>query len=223
MSSGNKIGIIAEGTIDHVLLPPLLSRIAEDKAGLKWPVLMEDVAEFFPVRKRGHGGVLDAIHRLLEVLDTSFYEHAFFIILLDRRTQAVQTDVARLIRGKQRFVLGIAIEEIEAWWLGDRTNTLKWSGLSIKAVATCDYGVRSYHAERDRSPKTTLDELTRLSTRLTARYGDGNLDLASEFAEDFWRSNARLQEISTQCARGFGKFQQHVTQRFRAMRSARRR
>jgi len=157
-----------------------------------------------------------AIRQLVAVLDSGFYERYFFVILLDRRTVPVQEEVAKLIRGKHRFVLGVAIEEIEAWWLGDRTNTLKWSGLKSNALAHCVYGDGRYQAERDPKPKTTLDELTRHSVQFGVCYGDGNLDLATQFAEDYWRRDARLDEITTQCPRGFARFQAEVTQRFRA-------
>jgi len=101
-----KIGIIAEGPIGHALLPPLLSRIAADKAQFTWPVNAEDVAEIFPIRKRGHGGVLETVRAMVKALDTQYFDHACFVILLDRRTHAVQDAVEKLIRGKERFILG---------------------------------------------------------------------------------------------------------------------
>lgn len=65
-----KIGIIAEGPIDHALLPPLLERIARDRAGYDWPVAPDDVAEIFNIRKRGHGGVLETVRRLVDALES---------------------------------------------------------------------------------------------------------------------------------------------------------
>jgi hypothetical protein len=179
-----KIGIIAEGAIDHVLLPALLARIATDKARLTWPVTADDIAEVFPIRKRGHGGVLETVRALVHTLDTKHFEQACFVILLDRRTRPIQDQVQKLIHSRDRFVLGIASEEIEAWWLGDRTNTLAWSGLRNTLPPRCRYAVTKYLAERDDAPKRTLDELTRLSDRFDRYYGEGNLDLASQFAED---------------------------------------
>ena len=170
---GTKIGIIAEGLIDHALLPALLSRIAHDKANFRWPLDSDDVAQEFPLRKRGHGGVLEAVRALIKGLNTKEYDHACFVILLDRKTLAVQKQIRKLIQGKPRFVLGVAIEEIEAWWLGDRTNTLAWSGLgSGKLPQDCEYAKPSYKAETDKKPKATLDKLTRLSHRFD-RLGTG--------------------------------------------------
>jgi hypothetical protein len=209
-----KIGIIAEGSIDHALLPALLTRIAQDKAGYRWPLDPVDVAELFPFRKRGHGGVLDAVKRLVRMLNTEYFDHACFVIVLDRRTRAVQRKIRRLIAGKERFVLGIAIEEIEAWWLGDRTNTLAWTGFSPNLPGDCHYAQSDYHAEKDRDPKRTLDELTRRSDRFDRCYGEGNVEMAREFADNHWRDNARLNEIEGQCPLGFVPFQEEMTTQF---------
>jgi hypothetical protein len=165
-----KIGIIAEGSIDHALLPALLSRIAEDKALFTWPVTADDIAEVFPIRKRGHGGVLETVRALVKALDTKYFSHACFVILLDHRTRRVQEEIQKLIRGKARFVLGIAIEEMEAWWLGDRTNTLAWTRLHNALPADCRYAAANYQAENDDAPKRTLDELTRVSDRFDRYY-----------------------------------------------------
>lgn len=210
-----KIGVIAEGPVDHILLPALLERIAQDRAQFRWPLDADDVAEVLLIRKRGHGGVLETVRKLVTALNTQYFDHSLFVILLDRRTEAVQRRIRRLIRGKDRFVLGVAIEEIEAWWLGDRTNTLAWTTLRDSLPSACRYAASDYHAESDRRPKTTLDELTRLSDRFDRYYGDGNTDLATDFAEDYWRQSARLDEIAVQCPHGFGGFQRDMTNAFR--------
>jgi hypothetical protein len=215
-----KIGVITEGAIDHVLLRPLLSRIAEERSQFKWPLQTDGVPEHFPLRKRGHGGVLKAVQQLVKALDTEHFDHACFVILLDRRTQAVQDKVRELIRGRPRFVLGIAIEEIEAWWLGDRTSTLSWSRFTSGLPPDSRYAARGYRAEQDDAPKRTLDELTRRSDRFDCVYGDGNLDLATEFAEDYWQSNAHLDEIASQCPHGFRSFDRDMTNEFRRAKAA---
>ena len=211
-----KIGIICEGPIDFALLPALLERISREKAAFTWPLDPDDVAQHFGLRKRGHGGVLKAIRALVKALESEHFDHACFVILLDRRTAAVQREVAKLIRGRPRFVLGVAIEEIEAWWLADRTNTLAWSDLGEDDLPSgCRYDGESYNAERDPTPKRTLDQLTRLSDRFDRGYGEGNLDMAEEFARDFWRKFARLEEIASQCPRGFARFQRKMVNALR--------
>lgn len=211
-----KIGIIAEGPIDHALLPPLLERIAQQRAQFQWPLDPADIAEIFPIRKRGHGGVLETVQKLVRALDTEFFDHAFFVILLDRKTRPVQAKIKKLLHNRNRFVLATAIEEIEAWWLGDRHNTLAWSRLAHSLPPACRYARSNYQAEKDDQPKKTLDELTRLSNCFDRCYGQGNLDMAIEFAENYWRRHARLEQIRQQCPIGFGAFETEVTQQFRA-------
>ncbi len=218
-----KIGIIAEGPIDHALLPPLLERIAQERAGCSWPVKPDDIAQVFNIRKRGHGGVLETVRRLVAVLSSEVYDHAFFVIMLDRRTSAVQEEIRALIGAHGRFVMGVAIEEIEAWWLADRKNTLDWTGLTNALPDHCRYARNKYHAERDEEPKRTLDELTRESSRIDRYYGEGSVELASEFAEDYWRRSAHLDDIRVQCPRGYRPFEKDVTQHFRRTGKASRR
>jgi|GEM_PF-2045169 len=211
-----KIGIIAEGPIDHRLLPPLLERIAKDRADYAWPVVPEDMAEVFFIRKRGFGGVVETVRRLVKALETAVFDHAFFVIVLDRRTQAAQTEIKAMLANRNRFVVAVAIEEIEAWWLADRQNTLAWSALKDNLPGDCRYARENYQAERDDNPKKTLNELTRLSDRFDRCYGEGNVDLAREFAEDYWRKFAQLDAIRSQCPQGYRPFEKAATQQFRA-------
>jgi hypothetical protein len=215
-----KIGIVTEGSIDHVLLSALLTRISQEKANFTWPLDTEDAAELFPVRKRGHGGVVETVRRIVRALDSQTFDHACFVILLDHRTRAAQTKVRKLIAGRERFVLGIAIKEIEAWWLGDRTNTLAWTGLRDRLPESCRYGASAYHAERDDVPKRTLDELTHLSDSFDRFYGDGSMELAIEFVDNYWRPNARLDEIAAQCSGGYRPFEAKMTTQFERARRA---
>ena len=143
------------------------------------------------------------------------------MILLDRKTKSVQQQIRKLIRGNPRFVLGIAIEEVEAWWLGDRINTFEWTDLTADELPPeCLYGQPKYKAENDKMPKTTLDHLTRLSQRFDRYYGEGNLDMAMEFAEEHWARSASLDQISSQCPRGFDRFQRSMINAFRRARAS---
>ena len=219
-----KVGIIAEGPIDHILLPALLSAIATHKAAYKWPVKAGDVAELLPIRKTGHGGVLEKVRRLVTILKRDPLDYKFFVILLDQKTEEVQREIREMIRGDPRFVLGIAIKELEAWWLGDRTDTQSWCGFTHGTLPVCRYGKCDkngrliYAAEKDEGPKQTLDELTCLSERFDRFYGEGNIDLAMQFVDEFWRVESfngdRLDEIAVQCPHGFGEFQHAARQAF---------
>ena len=214
-----KIGIISEGPIDHALLSALLERIARVRANFSWPTVPDDVGDIIPLRKRGHGGVLETVRRLVAYLDANPPTgHAFFVILLDRRTRPVHARVRRLIRTKRFFIMGTAIQEIEAWWLADRRNTHAWLGLADRRDErgeTVEYWKKGYNAERDPHPKRTLDRLTQIAPGVDQRYGEGNTELAREFASDYWQAAADLDGIERGCPKGFAPFCADATQTLR--------
>lgn len=211
-----KVGIIAEGPIDHALLPALLERIAYDRAQFGWPVSPEDATSILPIRKRGHGGVLIAVRQIVNFLNRSslFSHFAFFVIMLDRRTKPVQDEVRKLVRGSDRFVVGIAIEEIEAWWLGDRVSTLTFFELPKSLPSALRYADPNYKAEEDLHPKKTLNELTEHSDAVDSTYGQGHVGIAADFARG-WRETAQLDSIERQCPQGFAAFCRDATNEFR--------
>jgi hypothetical protein len=91
-----KIGVITEGVVDDLLLSVLLERIARDRAAFDWPVMPDDLGEIILLRKRGHGGVVEAVRQIVGYLDQHPpTNHAFFVILLDRRTRQAQEKVKR--------------------------------------------------------------------------------------------------------------------------------
>jgi len=208
------VGVAAEGPIDQVLLEPLIRAVARERAGVTWPVQPADVYERLHMRPRGHGGVYLAVKRLVRVLHGHpDFPYAFVIIVLDRRTRRIQQKIRKLIAGKDRFVLAIAKEEIEAWWLGDRVNTLSWLGFREPPKDT-RYAAPGYLAEKDREPKKTLNQLTELSPRLDRMYGEGNLDLARDFS-NHWEGKVRLSGIESQCPERFPPFCADTAQAFR--------
>jgi hypothetical protein len=159
--------------------------------------------------------VLETVRRLVSALSNSVYDFSFYVIVLDRRTGLVQKEIRKLLSRHDRFVLGIAIEEIEAWWLADRRNTLAWANLVDRLPGECRYAHAKYQSERDDNPKKTLDELTRHSDRFDRTYGEGNLDMARKFAEDYWKERAQLDDLRVHCPQGYAPFEGAVTQEFR--------
>lgn len=208
-----KVGIIAEGAIDYVLLGALLERIARDRASYDWPTRPDDLAQIVHIRKRGHGGVVLAVRQVVDYLCSNPPpDYAFIVVLLDRRAAAAAREVRRLIAGHDLFVFGTAIEEIEAWWLADRSNTLAWLGLKERPAGTDHYWSDAYRPEKDRDPKRTLDSLTLLSDRVDMRYGKGNTALARGFVDDCWFERADLNAVEAGCPRGFVPFCRVATQ-----------
>jgi hypothetical protein len=207
------VGIFCEGSIDFHLLGALLKRIARVRARIDWPVQPRDAIEEIRIRKRGFGQIEKAIRRCLKD-DTHLAKYEFIVVVLDANTRNSQEAVRRLFRGRRDFVLGVAHQEIEAWWLADRSSVLEWLQLRERDVRGTRYAL-PYDPERDDNPKQTLDELTELSSAVQSRYGEGNTDLATEFARS-WSDSANLGRIATSCPKGFAPFDQRSAALFAA-------
>jgi hypothetical protein len=211
-----RIGIIGEGPIDEALLPPLLDRIAQARAGYTWPTNAAEFPDILRIRKRGHGGVLAKVRALAGYLNEyPGTDHAFYVILLDSKTRAAQEEIRKLIQGNPLFVMGIAIQEIEAWWLADKRNLLEFLGIDDTHCQHTRFGQAAYCPEEDDDPKKTLDELTVRAPNLDATYGAGNSALAREFATEYWAGRADLAAIEGSCPKGFAPFCRDVEQSLR--------
>jgi len=217
-----KIGLFCEGSVDFPLVSALLERIAADRADVHWPLNIVDSVTEMRFRRGGDGQVVKAVRHLKRRLDEgNCSEYSLFVIVLDRASKVPIARIRRMIRGDARFVFGTAIQEIEAWWLGDRQSTLAWLRLAAGRPAGLRYWRNAYQAERDDDPKKTLDELTLVSPTVTVRYGRGNSGMASEFAGG-WRIGALLTQIEAECPRGFSPFCLQTTAAMRRVRFRRR-
>lgn len=218
-----RIGLICEGRTDEILAAVLLRRIARDKAGFHWPidpVRPEDAIERLPLRRSwGQGAVVKRLQKLVKFLERNMNSVSLFVVLLDYKHNAREIrEVRRLIGSRRNFILGIPIQEIEAWWLADRRATLGWLGLANNPRRNARYWAENYRAEKDSDPKRTLDELTRLSSNVERTYGRGSVDLAQDFAR-MWEQCARLGDIKAACPKGFKPFCKKATAAFQRLRS----
>lgn len=214
---GGRIGIIAEGTTDYKFLPAILERIAKDRVGIEWPISSDDLDNSLRIRKTGFGGVVEKVTTLIEVLKKSPSDHSFYVVLLDRKTTTAMNKVKKSVSASDAtFAIGIAIEEIEAWVLADRTPLIKWLGIAKKDMPSHYYWDSSYNPEGDRDPKKTLDELTNTSNMVDSRYGNGNTGLAAQYSA-LWKNCADINAIETSCPKGFKPFCRKVTNGFRKM------
>jgi hypothetical protein len=210
-----KVTLICEGSIDQALVYPLISRIAES-VGIKWPLnFSSDEFNLSLIRKSGHGGVLEKVRRVVDRIKRyEFLRPDILVIVLDhKKTSKVVDEIKRLIRGVDWIVLGIAIEEIEAWWLADQKQTLAWLQMSVEEASNLGYG-HDYAPESDIDPKRTLDILTSKSDAIEARYGRGLTPLAEHFASVAWENWADLDSMRVKCAKGFAPFQRQLGQQF---------
>src|SRR6266852_766074 len=201
-----RIGIISESPTDLALASALLNRVAASRAGVQWPLQTDNTVERIGIRQGGHGQVLKALKKLKKLLnDSPFSDYSLILVLVDRVPAALRKHFTKEVRGDDRFVLGIAIKEIEAWWLADRLNVLAWLQLTNEDIEDHRYGAPQYNSEQDEDPKCTLDEITNTSTAVGTRYGGGNLGLAREFSL-LWKDSARLGQMELHCPEGFAPF-----------------
>ena len=120
-----------------------------------------------------------------------------FVVIHDSRgTDAIQKEIRTILKENPEFpaVYGLAIQEIEAWVLGDIENVNR-EVFRIKPFPKLE---RS--PERDPDPKTTLTEMF-VKPSKHVNFDRWNPDCARAVAP-FPRSS----QVSSPCPKGFGKF-----------------
>jgi hypothetical protein len=204
-----KISLITEGDIDRALIPCLLAEIAK-RVGVTWPLTVDEFQET-QIRKRGFGAVLDGVRLVIEQMEAGTYARPdVLVVVLDhRKTQAVVDEIRRLTRSMDWIAIGIAVEEIEAWWLADQNQVLAWLEISREDARRVGYS-ESYSPERDHDPKQTLHLLTQASNKILFNYGRGSVTLAEEFADVAWKNWADLESMVFKCPRGFAPFAERM-------------
>jgi len=210
-----RILYITEGAHDEPL-HALITRVGSDRADLSWPIRPEDLAQYMTRPKRGHGRVLHALRCLAayaQGLKTRRQEFKglpdfeFLVATLDNR--APEKAECRTLAGQLDGVLGIAIEEFEAWILSDRQSILSFLSVPQGAFDSC-VGSIPYRPERDQNPKATLDCLCEGSD-----WGVGwDAVIASQFAEE-WARCADIDALETNSPRGFKPFSKALAVRMR--------
>lgn len=193
----SKIGLLIEGGIDEEIVKPLVKKIVKD-------ILQDRDAEplFFiiPFPPNGYG----EIPRNLEMLVRQYQDGGerarigcdlFLIIHDSRKTGDIQRSIRRILRAAHDFpaVYGLAVQEIEAWVLGDieAANERVFRVFPRPGLPT--------PPERDPDPKTTLTELfVRPSPDL--EFDKWNKECARRVAP-----HLRDGQIRFHCPRGFGQ------------------
>ncbi|TCP55947.1 hypothetical protein EV586_103606 [Tumebacillus sp. BK434] len=222
-----KVAFLGEGEIDDILLPPLITTIAKNKADVQWPLHFSA-----DIRKNvgfgmGFGEVKVAVRKLVEALDAdpaAFRKNFdYVIVLLDgARTTEAQNEIRELIEGKNEFIFGLAIKEVEAWILADRDHVIEWLGIGRRDCPTCRFWQAGYSPERDPDPKETLTQLLQAS--------DSDYDVwcsgaAEEFVDEYWKGTflpddriemrdwsgkADLQTMAERCPYGYRPFEEEI-------------
>jgi hypothetical protein len=202
-----KIEFICEGPIDSVLLKPLISAIAKI-SGVSWPVNPSEDLQTSYIRKSGFGGVQKRIEAILKMISKGIYARPdILVIAIDHyKTENVREIIKDLIAELDFCVLAIPVQEIEAWWLGDRMQVLAWSGLNENFASKIGYGP-GFSPESILKPKVLLNKITEISDRIQCIYGnDGSLEVAEDFVDLAWNQQVNLESIKFNCPQGFVPF-----------------
>jgi len=208
-----RVGIVAEGRIDDIILTSLIRKIHE-VAGKPYQLYVNDLRDF-PLRKKGAGDVKGTTRRLIQFLEGSLqfpvrgrtsYECDIYCVVVDyKKTEVLRKEIRSLIAGTSvpGFVFGVAIQEIEAWILGDIVNTCSSLGLDAE-----DYSEAGKNPEAEMNPKAILSVLVNASSR--SRYFKWNSEDAAEISLYIDPEN-----IARNCLKGFAPFYDELSKKIR--------
>lgn len=191
-----RIALLSEGGTDEALLPSLMEQLAGKVPGIgktkiDWKA--------FPFAPNGYGEIPKTLRMLAKLHSIpSEWERIgcdLFVVVHDsRKTQEVQKEIKSILRTTRGFpaVYGLAIQEVEAWVLGD-----------IENVNRCLFKIEPpprlpHPPERDKDPKKTLTDLfVKKSTEI--EFDRWNVDCARAVAPFL-----RASQVLRHCPSGFG-------------------
>ncbi|MBI5883361.1 MAG: hypothetical protein HZB91_09695 [Elusimicrobia bacterium] len=191
-----RIGLLSEGGVDEALLPSLLAQLAGEvpgigKAEIDWRA--------FPFEPNGYGEIPKTLELLTKLYSIpSEWERLgcdLFVVVHDsRKTEEVQKDIKNILGAARDFpaVYGLAIQEVEAWVLGDIENVNKnvFKIYPLPKLPTAP--------ERDKDPKKTLTDLF-VKRSKEIEFDRWNAECARKVAEF-----VRASQVRRKCPRGFG-------------------
>jgi len=193
-----RIGLLIEGGIDEEIIPPLVEQLMSivpkpRRRGLDCYLV--------PFPPNGYGEIAKNLKMLVKLYDDSDQRKRIgcdlFVVVLDsHKTDVVQREIKNILRGAKRFpaVYGLAIQETEAWVLGDIGNV-------NKHVFKVYPEPRLPQApERDPDPKKTLVDLF-IHASHVLEYDAWNRECARTVAPYL-----RKDTVAFRCVRGFRPF-----------------
>lgn len=194
----SRIGLLVEGGIDEALLPSLLKETMS-ALGFRHPEAMDTY--LFPYRSGGFGEIPKNLRILVRLFEDAEERQRLgcdlFVVIHDSRgTDGIQKEIRTILKDAPGFpaVYGLAIQEIEAWVLGDIENVNR----EVFRVQPLPKLERS--PERDPDPKATLTEKFVIPSR-HVNFDRWNPECARAVAPYL-----RPSQVSAHCPKGFGKF-----------------
>jgi hypothetical protein len=193
-----RIGLLIEGGIDEDLLQPLVAQLAS-----ALPEHRRRGLDYYPVPfpPNGYGEIPKNLKMLVRLYEDANERRRvgcdLFVVILDsRRTDEVQRHIRDILREARAFpaVYGLAIQETEAWVLGDIGNVNR----HVFRIHPEPHLPKA--PEKDPDPKQTLLNLfIRVSPAL--EYDAWNRECARAVAPYL-----RKGPVARRCPRGFGTF-----------------
>jgi hypothetical protein len=147
--------LIVEGGIDEEIIPPLLDQLRKEAAPL-----FSRPLEFHPMPYQPHGAgeVPKVLKILIRLHATTEWQRlgcdAIVAVIDSRKTDVVQAQIREVLHSASGFpaVFALAIQEVEAWVLGDIENVNRHV-LKIQPPPRL-----TAKPEQDSDPKKTLTD-----------------------------------------------------------------
>ncbi len=190
-----KIGLLVEGAIDETILQPIITETLGGKGANRPPAFA-----VFPFPPKGFGEIPKNLRILVRLYGDPQERDRLgcdlFVVVHDgRKTGTVQKEIRSILREARDFpaVYGLAIQETEAWILGDIENV-------NRNVFRIHPPPRLPHSpERDSDPKKTLTDLF-IKPSKDIEYDCWNQECARLVAP-----HLRPAQVARHCPKGFGK------------------
>lgn len=204
-----RIGLLIEGGIDEEILQPLVEQLIS-----VLPEHRRRGLDYYPVPfpPNGYGEIPKNLKILVRLYEDADERRRIgcdlFVVVLDScQTEDIQRQIKDVLRQADGFpaVYGVAIQETEAWVLGDIGNVNKHV-FKIQPEPKLPKA-----PEKDPDPKKTLVDLFVRSSAVI-EYDAWNTECARVVAP-----HLRKDTVAVRCPKGFGKFRTDFDQTIRRL------
>lgn len=193
-----RIGLLIEGGIDEEILPSLIRQLMDAV-----PEHRRRGWDFYrvPFPPNGYGQIPKNLKMLTRLYQDPIERQRIgcdlYVIVLDsRKTESVQREIKGVLKDAHDFpaVYGLAVQETEAWVLGDIGN------VNEHVFKVCPQPTLPRAPEKDPDPKKTLNDLFVRASQVL-EYDAWNTECARVVAP-----HLRAETVAVRCPKGFGAF-----------------
>ncbi|MCI0343511.1 MAG: DUF4276 family protein [Planctomycetales bacterium] len=206
----NRVGLLAEGGTDEIILQPLIRRAIQAK--LRTPPMNFGFLPL-PFSPNGFGEIPKNLRMLLKLYyepsERSRIECDLYVVVHDsRKTEVLQQEIRQILKDAPEFpsVYGLAVQETEAWVLGDIENVNR----HVFRISPLPRLPRP--PEKDPDPKATL------TTLFVRPSSDIEFDRWNQECARLVAPHLRVDKVHDHCRKGFGRFLKALHVRLRGHR-----